>query len=143
MMTNKMAWVEIPNRMIANGNQAMDGSVCRPVISDPTAARSGRIRDTRAPMTAPISTARPNPMIARCAVVAMACHSRPVCACCQRLNRVAPGPGKMAFFQPLRWMSCQMASTMMMASPIGHTAPQTRVTSRLLRGSDGASSDSR
>ena len=58
MMTNKMAWVVIPNRMIANGNQAMDGSVCSPVISDPTAARSGLIRDTSAPMTAPISTAR-------------------------------------------------------------------------------------
>jgi len=41
MITNKMAWVVIPKRMIANGNQAMDGSVWSPVISDPTAARSG------------------------------------------------------------------------------------------------------
>ena len=79
-MTNKMAVVEIPNRMIANGNQAIDGIVCSPVISDPTAARNGRILDTRAPMIAPISTARPNPMTARSTVVPMACHSRPVCS---------------------------------------------------------------
>ena len=32
--------------MIASGNQAIDGIVCRPVISEPTAARSGLIRDT-------------------------------------------------------------------------------------------------
>ena len=35
-----------PNRMIANGDQAIDGIVCRPVMIDPTAARSGGIRDT-------------------------------------------------------------------------------------------------
>ena len=66
--------------MMANGNQAIDGIVCSPVISDPTAARNGRILDTRAPMTAPISTARPNPMTARSTVVPIACHSRPVCS---------------------------------------------------------------
>src|SRR4029077_6168159 len=60
-MTNKMVVVLMPNKMIANGNQAIDGIVCSPVISDPTAARNGRILDTRAPMTAPISTARRNP----------------------------------------------------------------------------------
>jgi hypothetical protein len=79
-MTNKMAVVVMPNRMIANGNQAIDGMVCSPVIREPTAARSGAILDTSAPMTAPITTASPNPMTARPAVVAMACHSRPVCA---------------------------------------------------------------
>jgi hypothetical protein len=77
-MTNKMAVVLIPNKMMANGNQAIDGIVCSPVISEPTAALSGRILDTSAPITAPISTARPNPMTARSAVVPMACHSRPV-----------------------------------------------------------------
>ena len=94
MITNKMAVVEIPNKMMANGNQAIDGMVCRPVISEPTAARKGRILETRAPMTAPMSTARPNPMTARSAVVAMACHSRPVCSWSQRLARVAPGRGR-------------------------------------------------
>ena len=39
-----------PNRMIANGNQAIDGMVCSAVIIDPTAARSGLIRDTSAPI---------------------------------------------------------------------------------------------
>ena len=130
MMTNKMAVVEIPNKMIANGNQAIDGIVCSPVISDPTAARSGRILDTRAPMTAPISTARPNPMTARSAVVPMACHSSPVCSWSQRLARVAPGPGKISFFQPLTWISCHIASTMRMASATGHRPAQKRVASR-------------
>ena len=65
--------------MMANGNQAIDGIACSPVISDPTAARNGRIRDTRAPMTAPMSTARPNPTTARSKVVPIACHSSLVC----------------------------------------------------------------
>ena len=47
-----MASVVAPNRMIANGNQAIDGIVCKAVIIEPTAARSGLIRDTSAPTTA-------------------------------------------------------------------------------------------
>ena len=42
-----------PNRMIANGNQAIDGMVCSAVIIEPTAARSGLIRDTSAPSDRP------------------------------------------------------------------------------------------
>ena len=133
MITNKMAVVEMPNRMIANGNQAIDGSVCSPVISEPTAARSGLMRETTAPMTAPISTESPNPRTARWAVVAMACQSRPVCSWSQRLDRVAPGPGKIWLFQPLTWISCHTASTMRMASATGHRPPQIRVASRRLR----------
>ena len=77
-MTNKMAEVEIPNKMMANGNQAIDGIVCNPVISDPTAARNGRILETRAPTTAPMSTARrTHDRNAR--VVPIACHSPLVC----------------------------------------------------------------
>ncbi|HET9968947.1 MAG TPA: hypothetical protein VFQ68_12000 [Streptosporangiaceae bacterium] len=129
--------------MIANGNQAIDGSVCSPVISGPTAARSGRTRDTTAPTTAPISTARAKPTTARWAVVAMACHSKPVWSSCHRLASVAPGPGKMAFFQPLRWISCHSASTMRTARITGHTPPQARVARRRPRWSVGASSDSR
>ena len=78
-MTNKMAVVESPNKMMANGNQAIDGIVCSPVISDPIAARNGRILETRAPMTAPMSTARPNSTTARSRVVPIACHSSLVC----------------------------------------------------------------
>ena len=40
------------NSRIASGNQAIDGIVCRPVISEPTAARSdARRATTAAPMT--------------------------------------------------------------------------------------------
>ncbi len=42
-MTNKIAAVLRPNSMIANGNQAIDGIVCSPVMIEPTAARSGGI----------------------------------------------------------------------------------------------------
>ena len=35
--------------MMANGNQAIDGIVCSPVMIEPTAARSGGIRATTAP----------------------------------------------------------------------------------------------
>ena len=61
MMTNRMALVVAPNRMIANGNQAIDGIVCSAVISEPVAARSGLIRDTSAPITTPMIRASANP----------------------------------------------------------------------------------
>ena len=74
---DKMAVVLIPNKMMANGNQAIDGIVCSPVMSEPTAARSGPILNLRRQrVTTPMSTARPKPMTARSLVVAMACHSR-------------------------------------------------------------------
>ena len=53
-MTNRMADVFCPKRMIANGNQAIDGMVCSPLMIDPVAARSGGIRDTMAPMSEPM-----------------------------------------------------------------------------------------
>ncbi len=56
-ITNKMADCVVPNKMIANGNQAIDGIVWSPLMIDPVAARSGGIRDTIAPMTEPISIA--------------------------------------------------------------------------------------
>ena len=57
-MMNKIVEVLSPNRMIANGIHAADGSVCMPVISEPTAARSGGMRATSRPMTVPMTTAR-------------------------------------------------------------------------------------
>ena len=74
-MTNRIAAVLVPNAMMANGNQAIDGMVCNAVIIEPTAARSGLIRDTSAPVTSPMIRASPNPIAARRRVVAMACHS--------------------------------------------------------------------
>ena len=129
----------MPNRMIANGNQAIDGIVCSPVISEPTAARSGAIRETSAPTTAPISTASANPITARSQVVAMACHSSPVCSWPHRSDRVPPGPGKISFFQPLTWISCHTASTMAIASTLGHRAAQARAARRRSRWSAGVS----
>jgi len=40
MTRNRIAELLLPNRRPANGTQAMDGIVCRPVISEPTAALS-------------------------------------------------------------------------------------------------------
>ena len=42
---------------IANGTQATDGIVCRPVMIEPTAARSGGIRATSTPTTEPMTSA--------------------------------------------------------------------------------------
>src|SRR5262249_3065171 len=123
-MTNRMALVVAPNRMIANGNQAIDGIVCSAVISEPVAARSGLIRDTSAPITTPMIKASANPITARRKVVPMACQSSRWCICRHRSEKTAAGPGRMSFFQPLRWMSSQMTSTIAIASSLGHTAPQ-------------------
>ena len=142
MMTNKMVVVLMPNRMIANGNQAIDGKVCSPVISEPTPARSGGIRETSAPTTEPMTTARPNPMMARMPVTAMACQSSAVPSWSHRLARVGPGAGKMSFFQPLRWISSHPASTMAIARTIGHRAFQPRESRRCPRCSPGASASS-
>ena len=74
-MTNRMAVVFAPNRMIANGTQTIEGSVCSAVISEPTAARSGLILETRAPTTVPMTRASANPITARRSVVPIADHS--------------------------------------------------------------------
>ena len=63
--------------MIANGNQAMDGIVCSPVMIEPTAARSGGIRDTTAPTTTPTRIASAYPTTALCSVVPIALSSWP------------------------------------------------------------------
>ena len=56
------------NSRIASGNQAIDGIVCRPVISEPMAIRRMRLRETWSPMIPPISSAAAKPMTARCIV---------------------------------------------------------------------------
>ena len=57
MTTNRMAGSFSPNRMIANGAHATDGMVVRPVMIEPTAARSGGIRATSSPTTEPMTSA--------------------------------------------------------------------------------------
>src|SRR5215831_5855383 len=126
-ITKPIAGVVIPNRMIANGNQASDGIVCRPVISEPTAARSGRILDTSAPKTVPITSAIAKPRTARWRVVSTACQNSPVRACAHRLLSVTPGPGKTSFFQPDRWISSQTTQTRARAATFGHSPLQARL----------------
>ena len=48
-MTNRIALSVSWNSRIASGNQAIDGMVCRPVISEPIAARRSLERDTATP----------------------------------------------------------------------------------------------
>ncbi len=92
-----------PNRMIANGNQAIGGIVCIAVISEPTAARSGLIRDTSAPTTAPMTRASANPMTARRMVVSIACHSTAVLHLVPQVGQGRGRPGQdRTYFHPLR-----------------------------------------
>ena len=56
--TNMIAASDSPNRRIANGNQAIEGIVCSPVINDATAVRSTFQRTMARPMSVPIARAR-------------------------------------------------------------------------------------
>ena len=93
---------------IASGNQAIDGIVCRPVISEPMAARSTRNRDTARPMAVPITTANAKPVTARRRVIAMAFHSTAWCASFHSSANAARGPGSTYVgFQPDQTTTCQ------------------------------------
>ena len=97
MMTmNKMAGVLLPNRMIAKGIQTTDGMVCKPVIIDPTAARTGGTRATSRPTRVPMTRASAKPMTARRNVVPMACQSCPWFSWLHRPGNTWPGPGRMS-----------------------------------------------
>src|SRR5690349_20602385 len=119
-----IALVVAPNRMIANGNQAIDGIVCMAVISEPVAARRGLIRDTRAPITAPMSTDIANPITARRIVMSMACQSWACCIWAHRLAKTVAGPGSTNCFQPVRWMISHTPMTRPIASSLGQTTAQ-------------------
>src|SRR5262252_9623077 len=147
-----IAFVVAPNRMIANGNQAIDGIVCNAVISEPVAARSGLIRDTRAPITAPMSTDSANPIRARCIVMKIACQSWACCICSHRLAKTVAGPGSTYFFHPVRWTISHRPMTRPIASSFGQVAAQmlralhgclrTRTVSRLSSPASAAASGS-
>jgi hypothetical protein len=57
--TKRIAVSERPKSRIVSGNHAIVGIVWRPVSSEPTAARTTRLRETTRPMTRPSATARP------------------------------------------------------------------------------------
>src|SRR5579863_8697462 len=65
-------------------------------------------------------------MSARSTVSPVACQSSPVYACSHRLVRVTPGPGRTYFFQPVRWISSQVAHTRATAASFGQAAAQAR-----------------
>ncbi len=91
--TNVIASSESLNSRIASGNHAIDGMVCRPVISDPIAARMMANRETSAPTPTPMMTARVKPQMPRRMVIAMACQSSTVWKSAHRRARTSPGPG--------------------------------------------------
>ena len=63
--TKKIAVSEIWNRRMANGNHTIEGMLCSPVISDPTARRSTELCATASPTTVPTRVAAAKPMAAR------------------------------------------------------------------------------
>ena len=95
MMTmNRMAEVLLPNRMIANGIQTTDGIVCKPLINEPTAARTGGTRATTSPTALPTTRAAANPITAWRSVRPIAFHSWAVCRSCHSSGSTWPGPGR-------------------------------------------------
>ena len=130
MMTNKIAWVVIPNKMIANGNQAIDGSVCSPVISDPTAARNGLMRDTTAPTTAPISTARANPMSGALGRGGDRVPQQAGPQLVPQVRQRRARAGEDGLLPAAEVDQLPDASTIAMASRTGHRPPQARVARR-------------
>ena len=55
--TNRIASSDSLNRRMASGNHAIDGMVCTPVMSEPTAARTGLTRATTLPTATPMTVA--------------------------------------------------------------------------------------
>ena len=78
---------------MASGNQAIVGIVCRPVISEPIAARSTLTRATATPSNEPITTARPKPMPARRIVYQVAFTSLPLPMSSNSRWKTGTGPG--------------------------------------------------
>ena len=73
--TKRIAVSEIWNSRMANGNHTIEGMLCSPVISDPTARRSTELCETASPTTVPTSVAAAKPMAARCMVIPTACQN--------------------------------------------------------------------
>ena len=123
--TKKIAPSPSLNSRIASGNHATDGIVCSPVISEPIADRSTRLRATSAPTIVPITSANAKPLNPRWSVVHAA--SMLVLKFATNESHTARGPGSTySGFQPLHTTSCQTISTMATASSFGHAAAQMR-----------------
>src|SRR5918994_6795014 len=104
---------------------AIDGAVCSPVISEPMADRSTRLRATSAPTIVPITSAKAKPLNPRCSVVHAASMFVPKLSTNE--SHTLRGPGRTySGFQPLHTTSCQTRSTSAIASSLGHAAAQMR-----------------
>ena len=139
--TNRMARSLRPNSRMASGNQEMLGMVCSPVISAPTAIRSGRTLATAMPTTVPITRDTANPTTARRPVVATADQNRSVPSISHSRDRVSAGDARAYCGRhPLQTTSCQVARTSRIARALGQVHAQTerRIGRCAPRGGHGA-----
>src|SRR4051794_31409730 len=126
--TNRIALSLIWKSRMASGNHMIDGIVCRPVISEPTAARSGANRETAAPTTVPISAARAKPVSARVRVSRTPSQKSPVVITSFRSLTTVCGPGSTySGFQPDQTTICHSNSTITTASSFGQVFRQIRL----------------
>src|SRR5688500_2723293 len=127
MTTNMMALSLIWNSRMASGNHMIDGIVCRPVISEPMAARSGAKRETAAPMIVPISTASAKPVTARIMVSWTPSQKSPVVISVPRSPKTVAGPGSTySGFHCAQTTACQARMTIATASSLGQALRQIR-----------------
>jgi len=123
--TKKIAPSSSLNSRIASGNQATEGIVCNPVIIEPIADRSTRLRATSAPMIVPITRANANPRNPRDSVVAAASMLVPKFSTNESHTRRGPGR-TYSGFHPLHTTSCQKSNASVTARNLGHAADQIR-----------------
>ncbi|CAB4775752.1 unannotated protein [freshwater metagenome] len=91
--TKKIAASDFLKSRTARGNQAIEGIVCRPVISEPTALRTTRNWATAIPTSDPMTIATPNPTKARRIVVPIARQVIDVPRSLKNRGSTVAGPG--------------------------------------------------
>src|SRR3954470_21546308 len=141
--TNVIACSLSLNSRIASGNQAIEGMVWSPVISDPMAARRIEKRATPAPTTTPITIASAKPVTPRRNVIAIAFHRAAVRRSSHSRASTSTGLGSTnSGRQRAQTTSCHTARTIRIASTFGHVAvqPRRRTDSRRAAGASSASS---
>jgi hypothetical protein len=91
--TNRIADSESSKIKIANGNQAIDGMLWSPLMNEPKARRSTRLRETATPSAVPIASASAKPVAARRSVVATADQNFAVGSSSPSSAKTRAGPG--------------------------------------------------
>ena len=127
MTTNVIASSVSLNSRIASGNQAIEGMVWSPVISEPIAERMTANCATRIPIRTPMTTASPNPQIPRRSVVQTACHVSAWPRSEATRAKTSNGPGRtQTGCQADQTTSCHSATAMASAISFGQVAAQAR-----------------